>query len=208
MRRKEFAVTKQDEEQMAAFLQEMNFGFLGTVDEEGQPGVTPLNYVFNNGTIYFHGSHIGEKMKRLRHNPRVSFSVAKEYAIIPSYFSDPEMACPATSYFKSVRIDGRAVVVDNLEEKAAVLEALMKKLQPEGGYRTIDAKDQAYIPRLKGVAVVRIEAERMSGKFKFGQNLNNARRQAVENGLADRGRPLDLDTMELMRKFCPAHRES
>ncbi|BBH24987.1 hypothetical protein Back11_63320 [Paenibacillus baekrokdamisoli] len=203
MRRKEFAIDEENKEELEAFLSEMSFGFLGTISEDGMPSVTPLNFVYVNGAIYFHGSRIGEKMKQLTTNEAVTFAIAKEYAVIPSYFSDPLLACPATAYFKSVRFDGHAVIVDDPHEKATVLEALMRKLQPEGGYKTIDAEDSDYIPRLKGVAVVRIDATQTSCKFKFGQNLKEPGRQSVTQGLAERNLPMDAETLELMRRYCP-----
>jgi uncharacterized protein len=206
MRRAEFEIDGEQEE-IAAFLQEMSFGFLDTVDADGTPGMTPLNFAYANGSLYFHGSRIGEKMTQIKSNPRVTFMAAKEYAVIPSYFSDPLMACPATSYFKSVRVDGEAVLVTDPAEKAAALEALMRKLQPEGGYKTIDAEDPDYLPRLKGVAVVRIGAERIVGKFKFGQNLKEAQRQSVISQLAERNLPMDAETIELMKQYCPHTRQ-
>ncbi|TYP69822.1 pyridoxamine 5'-phosphate oxidase family protein [Paenibacillus methanolicus] len=207
MRRQEFQMHDEQEEDTKAFLEEMSFGFLGLVDEDGAPIVTPLNYAYADGKLYFHGSRIGEKMTALRAGSKVTFAVAKEYAIIPSYFSDPLMACPATSYFKSVRIDGEAVIVDDPREKALALEALMRKLQPEGGYKTIDADDPDYAPRLKGVAVVRIDPINVIGKFKFGQNLKEKPRHAVEGGLLERGGEYDAETLELMRRYCPAHQQ-
>ncbi|MBW7457554.1 pyridoxamine 5'-phosphate oxidase family protein [Paenibacillus sepulcri] len=206
MRRQEFEMNDQvNQEELDSFLHEMSFGFLGTVDPDGSPCVTPLNYVYHNGSLYFHGSRAGEKMSNLKKEASVTFAVAKEFAIIPSYFSDPLMACPATSYFKSVRIDGQAVVVNDLQEKAEVLEALMRKLQPEGGYKTIDARDNDYIPRLKGVSLVRIDASKVVGKFKFGQNLKSKDREALTEGLQKRGLPTDAETIELMRRYCPHH---
>jgi nitroimidazol reductase NimA-like FMN-containing flavoprotein (pyridoxamine 5'-phosphate oxidase superfamily) len=204
MRRKEFAIDDEENQvELETFLNEMSFGFLGTVGADGLPSVTPLNYVYRQGIVYFHGSRIGEKMSNLSANEAVTFVVAKEYAIVPSYFSDPLMACPATAYYKCVRIDGRAVIVDDPREKADALEALMRKLQPEGGYKPIDADDPDYIPRLKGVAVVRIDVQRMSGKFKFGQNLKEEPRASITAGLAERDRPQDTETIELMRRYCP-----
>ncbi|WP_219838469.1 pyridoxamine 5'-phosphate oxidase family protein [Paenibacillus sp. R14(2021)] len=207
MRRREFEIDGEQAE-IEAFLQEMSFGFLGTVTSDGEPSMTPLNFVYVNGSIYFHGSRIGEKMTQLKQNQRVTFMAAKEYAIIPSFFSDPLMACPATAYFKSVRMDGQAVVVDDPAEKAAALEALMRKLQPEGGYKTIDAEDPDYVPRLKGVAVVRIDAERIVGKFKFGQNLKAAERQSITAQLAERNLPTDAETIALMNQYCPHARNA
>lgn len=203
MRRKEFQV--EQEEEVTQFLQGMSFGFLGTSDEEGFPRVTPLNFVYMEGSFYFHGSHAGGKMDAIRRQPRVCFTVADEYALIPSYFSDPELACPATAYFKSVTAYGIAELVESSAEKAAVLSQFMKKLQPEGGYAPIDADDPKYRSRLKGVALIRIVPEELSAKFKFGQNLKDEARNKVTSGLAGRNGARDAETIEMMEKYCPYH---
>ncbi|UQZ86568.1 Pyridoxamine 5'-phosphate oxidase [Paenibacillus konkukensis] len=205
MRRNEFSVTEQNE--IDDFLQEMSFGIMGTAGLDGWPHLTPINYAYHNGHIYIHGSRAGQKMKEIARHKQVSFAVAKEYAIIPSYFSDPQLACPATAYFKSVHIRGEAQPVDDPAEKAEALSALMKKLQPEGGYIPIDASDPLYQGELRAVSVVRIGILDLTAKFKFGQNLSGERRDKLEQDLLARGLPLDPETAELMRKYCPHHRE-
>lgn len=203
MRRKEFKI--EQEEEVAQFLQGMSFGFLGTSDEQGQPRVTPLNFVYMEGCFYFHGSHAGGKMKSIRQQARVCFTVADEYALIPSYFSDPHLACPATAYFKSVTAYGVAELVEASAEKAAVLSRFMNKLQPEGGFDPIDAEDPKYRSRLKGVAVVRIVPDELTAKFKFGQNLKDEERAGITRGLEERNGERDAETIEMMKKYCPHH---
>lgn len=203
MRRKEFAVGEQEE--IEAFLKEASFGYLATTGEDGFPHITPLNFVYRNGHIYFHGSRRGSKMSEIAASGRVSFAVAKEYAIIPSYFTDPRQACPATAFFKSVHIRGTAEAVEDLQEKADALTGLMEKLQPEGGYAPITPEDPAYRGELKGVAVVRITVSELTAKFKFGQNMNEDNRSKVIAGLEERGLPHDADTVEQMKKLCPFH---
>lgn len=203
MRRSEFQV--QEREEIEAFLKESSFGFLGTVGEDGWPHVTPLNYVYRNGHIYFHGSRRGAKMSEIAAAKTVSFAVAREYAIVPSYFTDPRQACPATAFFKSVHIRGLAESVEDLDEKADVLTGLMEKLQPEGGYAPITPLDPAYRGELKGVSVVRIQVTELTAKFKFGQNMEEERRGKVMEGLRERGLPDDPETLELMKKYCPHH---
>jgi uncharacterized protein len=205
VRRNEFNVENQEE--IRAFLHEMSFGYLASSGEDGWPHLTPLNYVYLNGHIYFHGSHKGEKMRDIAACGRVAFAVAKEYAIIPSYYSDPHMACPASAFFKSVHIRGTAGRVTDLSEKAAVLSALMGKLQPEGGFDPITPDDPRYVRELKAVAVVRLSIEEMTAKFKFGQNMDEGRRETVISKLQERNRPDDGETAELMRKYCPVHRQ-
>lgn len=199
MRRDEFLI--ENPEEIEAFLREASFGFLGTVDANGIPRVTPLNFVYTNQTFYFHGSRIGEKMEHLRRTPAICFTVADEYALIPSYYSDPVVACPATAYFKSVTAVGEAMLVENAEEKALALEAFMQKLQPEGGYATIDAEDPRYAKRLKGVAVIKLQPIRMSAKFKFGQNLKPDRLESIAQALESREKERDQETARLMRKY-------
>lgn len=202
MRRKEFAVETQAE--IDEFLTEMTFGFLAIASAEDEwPHVVPINYVYTNGNIYVHGSKIGQKMDSLRSNAKVSFTVAKEYAIIPSYFTDPTFACPATAYFKSVQLKGYAEVLTDLTEKATALTAFMRKLQPEGGYEPIDANNTEYIPRVEGVAVIKIIPEHVSAKFKFGQTNNEKKTTAVANGLRERNFDSDMKTVEMMKKYCP-----
>lgn len=203
MRRDEFAVMNQEE--LAELLNEMSYGVLGTAGEDGWPELTPLNYVYWEGAIYFHGSKAGQKMANLKADPKVTFSVSKEYAILPSYFSDPKLACPATAYFKSVLIKGYGEIVTDLELKAAALGAFMRKLQPEGGYAPIDPADTDYAGQLKATSVVRIRIEYITGKFKFGQNLKPEARSNITGLLRERGNELDAETAELMNKYCPHH---
>lgn len=201
MRREEFDV--QSREEIDAFLTEASFGFLGVMGSDGWPHMKPLNFAYTGGSIYVHGSAKGEKMDDLARTRQVTFAVAKEYAIIPSTFSDSPVACPATAFFKSVHIKGLADVVTDTAEKASALTALMEKLQPEGGYAPIDPEDARYKQMLKAVAVVRISIEEITAKFKFGQNLSEARREIVINRLEERGRPDDAATAGLMRAYAP-----
>lgn len=203
MRRKEFSIEQKKE--IEAFLAEKTYGFLGTISLEGNPCVTPLNFVYDGSYIYFHGSLAGEKMKNLKKTERVSFNVAEEYAILPSYFSDPLLACPATSYFKSVTVHGYAEKVIDLDEKAIALSLFMKKLQPEGGYTPIEADNPLYEGQLKAVAVIRIVPEQITAKFKFGQNLEPHKHEEIQAMLKERRMGKDMETVEMMRRYCPYH---
>ncbi|TMV17800.1 pyridoxamine 5'-phosphate oxidase family protein [Paenibacillus thermoaerophilus] len=205
MRRKEFSM-EESEEEIAAFLNEASYGILAQTGEDGLPKLKPINYVYHRGFIYMHGAHAGEKMKLLRGNGRAAFHVSKEYALLPSYWSDPEFACPATTYFKSVNMEGVLEEVRDLEEKAEALEAFMRKLQPEGGYVPISTDYAPYVPKLKGVAVIRFTPERTVAKFKFGQNLQPEQREDIRAKLLERGGPLDAETAALMAAYCPFHR--
>jgi len=196
MRRSEFQAGR---EECVRFLEEKNDGVLAFRGPDGWPKAVPLNYAYAGDSIYFHGSKHGEKMAGLSDDPRAEFVVHEAHAFIPSYFSDPYLACPATVFFRSVRVRGSVVQVETAEEKAIALAALLRKMQPEGGHAPIEASDPRYASSLRGVAVLRLEPEEISGKFKFGQNLPERKRESLVRNLTERGLPGDADTAVRIR---------
>ncbi len=203
--KKVFRIT--DKKLISSVLDEAGYGVLALAgaSPDQPPYAVPVNFAFLNGAVYFHSSPKGKKMTMLRANPYISFSVVRDEVIIPSYFSTIKgssmegMACPASSFFKSVTIDGVAEVVESREEVAAAFTALMQKLQPEGGYKPFEHAD--YDKHFAALAVVKINIEAMSAKFKFGQSLSAERFDMVVEHLEKRGREIDLRTAETMRRL-------
>jgi len=162
------------------------------------PYAVPVNFVRMEDDIYFHGALSNRKMKMLSQNPHVSFSVVENYALIDSDFSSLEgLACPATQFFKSVSLEGVANVLASRDDKAKVFEALMKKLQPKGGYKPFN--DTAYDSAIKATAVVKIAVKNITCKFKFGQHLSDERFEMICSHLVKRGTTIDNKTIEIMQ---------
>lgn len=205
MRRMDYEMTER--EQIELLLASAGHGYLGAIRADGWPLVVPLNFVYADGRIYLHGAPEGEKMAAIERDDRVTFTVVADYALIPSYFRDPRYACPATQYYKAAMVRGRARVVEETDEKARALQALMEKLQPEGGYVPITADEPLYRKSFKTTAVIAIEVEQMTGKFKFGQNLPSSKRDAVAERLEARGCPIDRATVDAMREYNPPKKE-
>jgi len=188
-----------EQESINKILEKAEYGTLALSDN-GKPYSIPVNFVLLDNSIYFHGSHKGRKMEILAKNSQVSFSVVKNYSLIQSYFSSNDgSACPATQFFKSVVIDGRAIIIDKQEEKVKVLEALMKKHQPEGKY--IPLSDESYEKALKATAVVKIEIDELKCKFKFGQHVTQERFDMIVKHLEERGEEIDLETVLIMKEM-------
>lgn len=201
LRRKEHGETNAEE--IEAFLRHMSFGFLGTHSETPYPNIVPLNFVWYREALYFHSSRLGQKIKELRQNNKVTFCVADEVALIPSYFTSEKLACPATAFFKSVLIYGAAEFVGDMDEKIGALSAFMEKLQPEGGYEPFSADDAEYRRQVKSVMVTKIVPEGISAKFKFGQNRTEEEWTKVRDGLLRRNKPKDAEAVQAMEKRCP-----
>ncbi|MCL4232426.1 MAG: pyridoxamine 5'-phosphate oxidase family protein [Dehalococcoidia bacterium] len=201
MRRKEFE--QHEQRAIEVLLDSAGHGFLAFVRPNLTPGAIAVNFVRLDSTIYFHGSPQGEKMEALAANPEVAFMVAEAMSLIPSYFSASDLACPASQFFRSVVVRGRARIVEDLAEKATALQALMEKLQPEGGYLPISQTSTRYRKQLRATAVVAIPMDDVTAKFKLGQNLPRSRRASIARQLTERDAPGDSETAAAMAKARP-----
>ena len=201
VRRKDYEHTDRDD--MLAFLDGMSHGYLSFIRPDGSPGLVALNFSRVGDSLYFHGATEGEKMASFARDPRVTFMVADDFSLIPSDWRDPELACPATQYYKAVVVHGEARIVETRAEKAIALQALMEKLQPQGGYRPITATDRKYTKSLDTTAVVTIPITEMTAKFKFGQNLPKRKRAMIAGRLEERAEGRDVETATTIAEVCP-----
>jgi len=179
-------------------LKTMEYGTLALCSED-KPYSLPINFVYIDDILYFHGAGKGRKIDILKDNSFASFSVVKAYSLIPSYFSSKDkLACPATQFYKSVIVDGKIEFVDDFKEKSSVLSKLMQKLQPEGGYE--DFSNKAYKKPVDATTIYKLIPNSTSVKFKFGEKLTKERFEMILSHLKKRGTSLDLQTIEMMRK--------
>jgi uncharacterized protein len=106
------------------FLTTARVGYLGLTHAE-QPYVVPLNYVWWEGNIYFHGADVGRKVDMMEANPRVCFTVSEEYGTI----ANPVPAKTDTAYM-SVMAFGTVGCMADLSEARAALQNLLDKYVP------------------------------------------------------------------------------
>jgi GNAT superfamily N-acetyltransferase/nitroimidazol reductase NimA-like FMN-containing flavoprotein (pyridoxamine 5'-phosphate oxidase superfamily) len=167
------------------------FVHLASTLPDGTPVLRALNGVVVDawGDVCFHGATVGEKTGCVG---RAAVMTASEaVASIPSWFTDPTRACPATTWFRSAMVHGVLEEVVEPADKAAVLQALMRRFQPEGGHREITADDRHYAAALRGVQVVRLRSTRWEGKQSLGQDKPVETRAVVREALWRRGAPGD-----------------
>jgi len=174
---------------------------LATSHPDGRPILRTVHGVLLEGDLYFHGAPAGEKMAGIGRQAVVS---AEEIvAEVPSYFSDPESACPATTFFRSVMAHGRLERIDEPTLKARALQALMERYQPEGGHVPITADHPLYAKALRGLLIARLRIERIDGKAKLGQHRKSPEIGRILERLWERGRPEDLRAIEIIAAANP-----
>jgi uncharacterized protein len=136
------------------FLAERTEGRLATCDAAGHPYITPLNYVYRAGKIYFHCKQEGRKLDNIAGNSRICFEVSHTEKF--TFSGDPPCKC-ATRYI-SVLAFGTARVIVDATEKAALLNLLVAKFASGKPYQPVDEQ------RAAQCAVVEITIDEISGK--------------------------------------------
>ncbi|GMK40348.1 pyridoxamine 5'-phosphate oxidase [Paenibacillus sp. CCS19] len=113
-----------DETAIQQFLERAETGFLG-LSADDSPYVVPLNFVWHEKAVYFHGASEGRKADYMRRNGQGCFTVSQSYGTLTS----PVPAHIDTAYM-SVMLFGRLSTVDTLEESTAVMQAMIDKYMP------------------------------------------------------------------------------
>lgn len=156
MRRPERAL--KNKETIHAMLEQCSVGRIATVNQRGFPAIKPVNFLFWKEKIYLHSSRKGEKMRDVRRGSPVCFEIDEPIAYVNARGS----ACSGSYYYRSILIKGKAVLVNHQEEKMKVLERLMEKYQPEGGYGEISKEI------LRKTAIIEISIQKITGKENLG----------------------------------------
>lgn len=193
-----------NEESARALLSAAPVYSLATRRADLDPVLRHLNGVLLDDWLLFHGAFAGEKMDCLD-QPAV-VSAYCEVATIPSYFVDPILACPATTYFKSAMGHGVLRAVEHPDLKARMLQALMEKYQPEGGHAHFVESKDVYKKELRAVRVFGVQLQQITGKCNLGHDRPTERTRAVVRGLFARGKEGDCKAIETILEFSPVAR--
>lgn len=148
MRRKNQQLSQQES---LAVLQRGSSGVLALSGDEGYPYAVALNFVYHDGSIYFHCAKSGYKLDAILRDDRGCFCVVDRDEIVQEKY---------TSYFRSAVAFGRAHILEDEEKKREALKRLAEKYSPD----YTDGID-AEIDRLwKNVCVIEFRIEQLTGK--------------------------------------------
>ncbi len=127
---------------------------LATLKEDGAPILRPVNFLYADGKIYIHTGPKSGKIAQIARDPRVCLEVEEILKYIPAV----EKPCSATYSCRSVVLEGVARLVTERERKRDILQDMMEKYQPMGGFRPVSLEDTDI------VAIIEIEVRALSGK--------------------------------------------
>ena len=148
MRRKEKEIT--EETAIEAIIQKSLVCRLALSDGNF-PYIVPLCFGYRDKVLYFHGSLKGKKIDIIRKNQNICFEFDINTDIVKA-----EDACHWSMKYKSVIGFGKAVLLEDLDEKRKALNIIMSQYSD----RTFQFNDAT----LKGTVVIKVEIESMTGK--------------------------------------------
>jgi nitroimidazol reductase NimA-like FMN-containing flavoprotein (pyridoxamine 5'-phosphate oxidase superfamily) len=194
-------IFRMDRARAIELLAGANIVHVASSTPDGEPVLRVVHAVIVDDWLLFHGAPAGEKMNVL--GRRAVVSVEEVVASIPSYFVDPERACPATTFYRSVQVHGTIERIDDAHLKASMLAALMRKHQPEGGHVPIEAQHPLYRKAIEGVLVMGVRCDQIDGKAKLGQNRTPAEIVRIVELLWARGGAGDAQAVDLVLRANP-----
>jgi hypothetical protein len=136
------------------FLATETEGRLATSDASGQPYITPLNYLYREGIIYFHSKLLGRKLDNIAENNRVCFEVSK----VEKLTVTNDRPCACSTRYTSVLVFGAAHVLPDGVEKTAILNLLVARYAAGKPFQPVEDCHAAEC------AVVEIHIDELSGK--------------------------------------------
>ena len=140
---------------ISALLATETVGRLATAGADGYPYVTPVHFVYLDGSLFFHGLAAGEKLKNIKSNPLVCFEAERMVSLI----HDPARPCDTNTEYESVIIRGDASLVDDTGRKVRVLDAIVAKYAPQHS-------GTPYPPAmLRMTAIIEIAIRSCTGKY-------------------------------------------
>jgi len=148
MRRSEKEIT--DESAIEAIINASLVCRLALSDGD-QPYIVPLSFGYQDKTLYFHSALEGKKIDILKKNNRICFEFDVNTEII-----EAEKACKWGMKYQSVIGFGKAVLVENIQEKQKALNIIMNHYSD----RNFQFPDKA----IEKIAVIKIKIESMTGK--------------------------------------------
>lgn len=148
MRRKDKEIT--DKKEIEKILKESQICHIAMVDKE-KPYIVPMNFGYENKTLFFHSALEGRKINLIKKNPNLCFEVDQVVQ-----FKKAQLACDWSIEYKSVIGEGRAQLLYDPEEKREGLDIIMAQYSG----RTFEYPNEM----LEKTLVIKLEIDKMTGK--------------------------------------------
>ncbi len=193
MRRKHSEVT--DPEKITEILSTTPIGRMATIGADGYPYITPVNFVYYNGNVYFHCAPQGEKLDNIARDPRVCFEVDIPLAYLGSGYSLQKPGgnvCGLHQFYHCVIIRGIASIIPNGPLKIDVLNRLIAKHEKRDDLEKVHEG----MPSYHLCTVIEIRPQTISAKSDLHQKKSDPERHAMVKYLKTINSPESRETIK------------
>ena len=111
-----------DREFVEQVIRKCDVCFVGMADTDGTPYVLPMNFGYEDGTIYLHSAQTGRSISILERNPKACITFSCDHQLV---YQHPNVACSYRWKAKSVICEGVVSFVEDPAEKEEALHILM-----------------------------------------------------------------------------------
>lgn len=181
-----------------AVLRSTDFGQLVTAGHvDGYPVVVPTHFVYDgDATVLLHLARPNPVWRALEADPHVVLALTTDWTYVEAAWNadpgtDPDLGVP-TSYYTAVQLLGVAEIVDDPDDKAALLARQLAHFEPPGSTRVAPSTDiESDRRQLPGIRGIRLSIESVRAKQKYGGNKSPDQRKDIAGHLAERDGPGD-----------------
>jgi transcriptional regulator len=195
------------DQEWRAWLAQRDFGLLAANGPDGAaPVLVPTQFVYQGGDeVLLHLARPNPIWAAIEANPRLTLAVTDDYAFVPGPWRPPADVPPEdgvpTTYYTSVHLVGTACIVDDPDQKAALMDRQLAHLQPDTPRAPIVPGQPPFGRMLSAIRGLRIQITEVRPKFKYDDKKDVELQSAVAERLAERGRPRDAGAREqLLRR--------
>ena len=187
-------------EEWQGLLAGTDFGQLVTAGHvEGYPVVVPTHFLYDGGdTVLLHLARPNPVWRALDTDLHVVLALTADYVYVEAAWNanpgtDSDLGVP-TSYYTAVQLLCTAEVVDDPDQKSAILAAQLRHFEPLGSTRTPPSPDvESDRRQLPGIRGLRLHIESVRAKTKYGGNKSPEHRADIADHLAERDGPMDRE---------------
>ena len=140
------------EAESLAILEHGSYGVLAVLGDGGWPYAVPLNYVYHDGSVYFHCARAGHKYDAVTADGRASFCVVAQDEVVPEDYS--------TNYRSAIAFGTVRELADESEKRRAI-ELLALRYAPDDSAENRSAVIER---EWAALCVLELKIDHLSGK--------------------------------------------
>jgi transcriptional regulator len=123
------------------------------------------------------------------------------HGYISPFWYEAAEAVPTWNY-AAVHVYGRATVIQDAARVREIVQRLTRKYEGARAEALFQRWSEAFVEKmLKGIVAFELEVTRVEGKFKLGQNRNEADISGTYRALSTSSEPGDQSLAALMKRF-------